>query len=209
MIRDIEWVIFDEVHYVNDSERGVVWEEVIIMLPSYVNLIFLSATTPNTLEFSDWIGRTKRKPVHVVKTDYRPVPLSHYLWANLKLHKVMEGKSGFYDKGYQEASNALKPKTPNKGVKGAKSTSSSSARGPAEQVWRAEGSKADWMSLVRFLEREELTPTVVFSFSKKVCLDPHQDLPSTTRLTHCPTNAFFSFSFCTEMRRNCQPTTVA
>lgn len=177
LIRDIEWVIFDEVHYVNDSERGVVWEEVIIMLPSYVNLIFLSATTPNTLDFSDWIGRTKRKPVHVVKTDYRPVPLSHHLWANLKLHKVMEGKSGFYDKGYQEASNALKPKSANNnkgkgsaggGAKGSKPSNTSSARGAPEQAWRVEGSKADWMSLVRFLEREELTPTVVFSFSKKV-----------------------------------------
>ena len=78
------------------------------MLPSYVNLIFLSATTPNTLEFSDWIGRTKRKPVHVIKTDYRPVPLSHYLWAGLKLHKIMEGKSGFLDTGYNEAAKALK-----------------------------------------------------------------------------------------------------
>ncbi len=169
MIRDIEWVIFDEVHYVNDSERGVVWEEVIIMLPSYVNLIFLSATTPNTLEFSDWIGRTKRKPVHVIKTDYRPVPLSHHLWANLKLHKVMEGKSGFYDKGYQEASNALKPKAAtDKNTKGTRPTPTPTARGPANMAWRAQGSKADWMSLVRFLEREELTPTVIFSFSKKV-----------------------------------------
>lgn len=47
----------------NDSERGVVWEEVIIMLPDHANMIFLSATTPNTVEFCDWIGRTKRKPV--------------------------------------------------------------------------------------------------------------------------------------------------
>jgi antiviral helicase SKI2 len=178
LIRDIEWVIFDEVHYVNDSERGVVWEEVIIMLPSYVNLIFLSATTPNTLEFSDWIGRTKRKPVHVIKTDYRPVPLSHYLWANLKLHKIMEGKSGFYDSGYQEASNALKPKSAvtkgsgNNNAKGAKPKPV--ARGPANLAWQAQGSKADWMSLVRFLEREELTPTVVFSFSKKVRLKLEQ-----------------------------------
>lgn len=52
-----------KVHYVNDSERGVVWEEVIIMLPDHANMIFLSATTPNTVEFCDWIGRTKRKPV--------------------------------------------------------------------------------------------------------------------------------------------------
>ena len=43
LIRDVEWVIFDEVHYVNDAERGVVWEEVIIMLPAHVGLVLLSA----------------------------------------------------------------------------------------------------------------------------------------------------------------------
>ena len=48
-------LIFDEVHYVNDAERGVVWEEVIIMLPERINMVFLSATTPNTVEFCDWI----------------------------------------------------------------------------------------------------------------------------------------------------------
>ena len=147
------------------------------MLPSYVNLIFLSATTPNTLEFSDWIGRTKRKPVHVIKTDYRPVPLSHFLWAGLKLHKIMEGKSGFFDKGYKEASDALLPKSvidkknnPS-ASKGKPIVSTASRGGPKNMAWQAQGSKQNWMSLVRFLEREELTPTVVFSFSKKVSFD--------------------------------------
>lgn len=56
LIRDVEFVIFDEVHYVNDAERGVVWEEVIIMLPEHVNIILLSATVPNTKEFADWVG---------------------------------------------------------------------------------------------------------------------------------------------------------
>ena len=81
------------------------------MLPDYVNMIFLSATTPNTIDFSDWIGRTKRKPVHVIRTNYRPVPLSHHLYAGLKLHKIMEGKSGFLNKGYSKASNALLPQS--------------------------------------------------------------------------------------------------
>ena len=63
----------------NDSERGVVWEEVIIMLPDHINMIFLSATTPNTLEFSEWIGRTKKRKVYVVSTPKRPVPLQHFL----------------------------------------------------------------------------------------------------------------------------------
>lgn len=78
VIRDIEWVIFDEVHYVNDSERGVVWEEVIIMLPEHVGMVFLSATTPNTEDFCEWIGRTKRKKVFVITTPHRPVPLQVY-----------------------------------------------------------------------------------------------------------------------------------
>lgn len=170
LIRDIDFVVFDEVHYVNDSERGVVWEEVIIMLPAYVNLIFLSATTPNTFEFSDWIGRTKRRPVYVVKTDYRPVPLSHHLWANLKLHKIKEGNSGFLEKGYQDANKALKPKDKNTSVGGKqKPTPKPMGRGPQHMAWRVEGGKSQWMSLIRYLEREDLTPTVVFSFSKKKC----------------------------------------
>ena len=150
-------------------------EEVIIMLPAYVNLIFLSATTPNTIEFSDWIGRTKRKPVHVVKTDYRPVPLSHHLWAGLKLHKVMEGKSGFLEKGYSEATAALKPKEA-PGKKGAGQKPKSTGRpatGGKQLAWQAQGSKQNWMSLIRFLDRELLTPTVIFSFSKKASQSTH------------------------------------
>ena len=80
LIRDVEWVIFDEVHYVNDAERGVVWEEVIIMLPAHVGLVLLSATVPNVWEFADWVGRTKRKKVFVTGTVKRPVPLEHVLY---------------------------------------------------------------------------------------------------------------------------------
>lgn len=93
VIRDLEWVIFDEVHYINDAEvrnsptfffffsqspfllqksritaflllrfpqRGVVWEEVLIMLPDHVSIILLSATVPNAIEFSEWIGWVHR-----------------------------------------------------------------------------------------------------------------------------------------------------
>jgi superfamily II RNA helicase len=55
MVRDIEWVVFDEVHYVSDADRGVVWEEVLIMLPAHVGIVMLSATVPNTVEFADWV----------------------------------------------------------------------------------------------------------------------------------------------------------
>lgn len=78
--RDLEYVIFDEVHYVNDAERGHVWEQVLILLPAHVTIIMLSATAPNTIEFADWLGRTKQKKVYVVSTSKRPVPLHHYLY---------------------------------------------------------------------------------------------------------------------------------
>ncbi|CAI5495430.1 unnamed protein product [Closterium sp. Naga37s-1] len=90
IIKDIEWVVFDEVHYVNDMERGVVWEEVIIMLPPHVGLIMLSATVPNTTEFADWIGRTKRKKIFVTGTTRRPVPLEHNIYYGGRLHRIFD-----------------------------------------------------------------------------------------------------------------------
>lgn len=68
VIHDVEFVVFDEVHYVNDAERGVVWEEVIIMLPPHITIVMLSATVPNVMDFADWVGRTKNRVVYVTGT---------------------------------------------------------------------------------------------------------------------------------------------
>lgn len=111
IIRDIEWVIFDEVHYVNDVERGVVWEEVIIMLPRHINFVLLSATVPNTIEFADWIGRTKQKQIRVTGTSKRPVPLEHCLFYSGELYKVCESES-FIPQGLKAAKDACKKKNP-------------------------------------------------------------------------------------------------
>lgn len=110
LIRDVEYVIFDEVHYVNDLERGVVWEEVIIMLPEYVTLIMLSATVPNTFEFASWVGRTKKKDIYVISTPKRPVPLQHYLWSNKQMHMIVDADKKFIEKGWKEAHDILSGK---------------------------------------------------------------------------------------------------
>jgi antiviral helicase SKI2 len=107
LIRDVEFVIFDEVHYLNDAERGVVWEEVIIMLPDHVNLILLSATIPNTYEFASWVGRTKKKNIYVISTSKRPVPLEHYLWAGKDMHKIVDSERKFIEKGWKAANDIL------------------------------------------------------------------------------------------------------
>ncbi|PHH82084.1 hypothetical protein CDD82_7079 [Ophiocordyceps australis] len=110
LIRDVEFVIFDEVHYVNDFERGVVWEEVIIMLPEHVSLILLSATVPNTYEFASWVGRTKQKDIYVISTSKRPVPLEHYLWVANDMHKIVDSDKKFLESGWKSAHNAVQKK---------------------------------------------------------------------------------------------------
>ena len=134
LIRDVEYVIFDEVHYVNDLERGVVWEEVIIMLPEHVTLILLSATVPNTYEFASWVGRTKKKDIYVISTPKRPVPLEHYLWANKGMHKIVDADKKFLDRGWKDANDALSGKDKIKAAQAADATSTTSnARGGASQ----------------------------------------------------------------------------
>jgi len=70
-------IIFDEVHYMRDRNRGVVWEEVMILLPDSVQMVFLSATIPNPRQFARWIVSLKRRPCHIISTERRPVPLQH------------------------------------------------------------------------------------------------------------------------------------
>lgn len=79
LLRSVEWVVFDEVQFVNDEERGVVWETCILMLPPHIGIIMLSATVPNAVEFATWVGRTRERCVSVVSSHFRPVPLRHAL----------------------------------------------------------------------------------------------------------------------------------
>ena len=80
IMREVGWVVFDEIHYMRDPERGVVWEESLVLLPDSVRFVFLSATTPNARQFAEWIAYLHDQPCNVVSTDTRPVPLQHYVY---------------------------------------------------------------------------------------------------------------------------------
>ncbi|KAM0867866.1 hypothetical protein ACQ4PT_041687 [Festuca glaucescens] len=80
VIKEVGWVIFDEIHYMKDRERGVVWEESIVFLPPAIKMVFLSATMSNATEFAEWICNLHKQPCHVVYTDFRPTPLQHYVF---------------------------------------------------------------------------------------------------------------------------------
>lgn len=95
--RELSAVIFDEVHYINDADRGQVWEKTILMLPEHVQMIMLSATMDKPEMFGKWIERTRtgKKEVVICPTNMRVVPLSHYGYMAIGEHefKYIKDKS--------------------------------------------------------------------------------------------------------------------
>jgi superfamily II RNA helicase len=80
-LSDIYYVIFDEIHYLDDPERGTVWEESIILAPAEIRFMCLSATVPNIRELTIWMETVRRTPFTMIEETHRPVPLKHYFYS--------------------------------------------------------------------------------------------------------------------------------
>ena len=78
-LNNVQFVILDEVHYMNDEQRGTVWEESIIYSPNNIQIVALSATIANAIELTDWINSVHGK-TELINTDFRPVPLKHFYY---------------------------------------------------------------------------------------------------------------------------------
>jgi superfamily II RNA helicase len=89
-LNNVKWVVFDEIHYLNDPSRGSVWEETLILAPDTMRAVFLSATVPNAKEFANWFGGLKNHHVDVVFTAKRPVPLSFHVIDNNEIKDISE-----------------------------------------------------------------------------------------------------------------------
>lgn len=88
-LQDVGFVVFDELHYLSDAERGPVWEEAIICSPPHVQLVGLSATVSNAEDLANWISRVHRSIALVVHEE-RAVPLEHYYFLDNKLRLVQD-----------------------------------------------------------------------------------------------------------------------
>ena len=76
-LKGVSFVVFDEIHYLDDVERGTVWEEALIFCPQHIQLICLSATIPNLQELTAWMNTVREITIETVVCDERPVPLQH------------------------------------------------------------------------------------------------------------------------------------
>lgn len=100
-LENVDAVVFDEVHYINDPERGHVWEETLILLPSHIKLILLSATIDSPELFAEWLGVAKQRPILLLATKHRIVPLIHGVWdptqKSLPLQPLKKGDEAPYE----------------------------------------------------------------------------------------------------------------
>ncbi len=87
-LKDVKYVVLDEVHYMNDESRGTVWEESIIYCPTNIQIIALSATVQNSRQLTDWINTVHSKTEHIY-TDFRPVPLRFFYYDSSKPNTVL------------------------------------------------------------------------------------------------------------------------
>jgi superfamily II RNA helicase len=146
-------VILDEVHFMNDSERGTVWEESIIYTPREVQMIALSATVANAEEMRDWLQDT-HGPTRLISTDFRPVPLRHFYFRKGDLLDVFS-----------------KPATPGgKPVVNPRLLRFKEERAPRRRDGQPAGATlCEPRKLVERLQQRDMLPAIYFVFSRKGC----------------------------------------
>lgn len=147
IINSVAYLILDEVHYISDVDRGSVWEESIIFLPSHVRILGLSATIPNVEELAAWIGEIRGEKVKIIRNFKRIVPLKHFVFEKslgaVTLDQAIAARKKMIEELEEE-------------------TGASFRRGSLPTTTH--------LDLVEFLRKQYL-PCLYFVFSRKKCED--------------------------------------
>ncbi len=144
-LQGVKYAVLDEVHYMNDEERGTVWEESIIYCPTDIQIIALSATVANAQQLCDWIN-TVHSDTECVYTDFRPVPLRFFYYDSSKPFDLLplltpDGK----------LNSKIRPERRDK-----------NSRAKAKQRNTAK-------DVISVLHKKDMLPAIYFTFSRKKC----------------------------------------
>lgn len=144
-MKNVKYVVLDEVHYMNDEQRGTVWEESIIYCPTNIQLVALSATVANAADLTDWINTVHSK-TELVNTDFRPVPLRFYYFDSSQPNAVLPllTPSG-------QLNSKIRPEK-----------RQFHHRGKPQQ-------RSVVRDVVRALHEKDMLPAIYFTFSRKKC----------------------------------------
>lgn len=176
-MENLDAVVFDEVHYINDPERGHVWEETLILLPQSVHVILLSATIDSAPQFAQWLTKAKQIPTRLLQTTHRIVPLIHGVYdaskKPLPLIPLKDGDEAAYQSANyaaflrareQEAKGHDKWKEQ---VRGARLTGDSLGGSDAKVSMKSFTHQMN--ECIGTLKERDLLPALFFSFSRKDC----------------------------------------
>jgi superfamily II RNA helicase len=166
---DVGAVVFDEVHYINDPDRGKVWEQCLMLLPKGINLVLLSATIAKPEPFGEWLASVRGTNVHLISTTYRIVPLVHMIDDQI----IMDSRDKFYPDIYTRWLKKLEHDR--KQLKDHKDQVRDRRLGGYDSGPVERGDVRDHSFLfqmnqkVRELQEKNLLPALFFSFSRTKC----------------------------------------
>ena len=152
-LRNVSYVILDEVHYIDDFPRGSVWEEIVIQAPAHIKLVGLSATIGNYRELADWMSQN-RGHIDTVYTDRRPVELRLWLSIQNRFHPLFGPDGGVEQGTWAKASEEQ------------------------EAAYRVNRFRSlpsnDLLHVVAELEKQRMLPAIYFIFSRRGCREALQ-----------------------------------
>jgi ATP-dependent RNA helicase DOB1 len=172
MLREVGCVVFDEVHYMRDKHRGVVWEETIVMLPEGCQYVFLSATIPNAREFADWVEHIHpTTKCHVVHTDFRPTPLQHFLYPKGAdgIFLVIDEDGKFREDNYRKALAVIGGDQQGGSGAGGGGEGEKTGRQQNKGGKNQRSKTQPIMNIVKLAMDKGMYPIIVFSFAKLEC----------------------------------------
>ena len=175
LLRDLAYVVMDEVHFLADRFRGAVWEEVIIHLPQAVRMVSLSATVSNAEEFGDWL-QAVRGDTEVIVSEERPVPLEQHALVKARLLDLFDTATGLEGTGADPhaPTNRVNPELARMMASSSRQQYDRSRSGPKRGRQGPpqrgfEPGKLDRAQVTALLDERNLLPAIFFIFSRVGC----------------------------------------
>jgi len=173
-LEHLDSVVFDEVHYINDEDRGHVWEECLILLPPAVKLILLSATLSSPFGFAKWLGESKKVPIWLISTLWRAVPLEHCVISVDGINRnFYDSKETFHEDVYRgwlaERSGLLLAHDKFKDKVKAAKAGGATHEGPLAGKVRPKSFEHELNACIGRLHESGGLPAIVFVFSRAGC----------------------------------------
>ena len=169
-LEGVHFVVLDECHFMNDVDRGTVWEESVIYSPSHIQLLALSATVANAEELRRWMEAV-HGPTDLLVSDHRPVPLRHYFFTERRLHRLLGADGKLNPQLVRKV--AAPPPVQKRGPR----LAGDRQRTPPPRP------RPDFEDVCDWLDRRDMLPAIFFVFSRKGCEEALRRPGLSVRLT--------------------------